>query len=448
MTRRALGVFVLALIVRLIFLAALAPQGDAALIVGGDSEAYVGIAENLAESGTYASTEALIPDNHRPPLYPLFLVPFVKLGASLSLVALVQDVLVSLAVLFLYLLGRSVFGERVALSAAALLALEPFGAYLSNLMLSEGLFLFLFTPSVLLLARYLKTRSPRDLYVGALLLGLSALTRSLALYLVFLIPLVALIESPRRFAWRETLIALALFVLVLSPWLYWNAVTFGSVQFSSTGSRNLYQDNATLFERWRYPDREPFFTIENRAAIVGEENVQTVEGAHALGRVARDFILEHPLSYGVFHILYVPRLFIHDGYLEMYERLSGRDTALTSLSIYDDLAQRDFRGALEQLREHPALLAPLVPKLFFAFVSLLALASALLAYRFGDHSLFKVSLFLTALLVAYAFLVSPVGQARLRLAIHPPLFLLASCSFWTLRMWYRERSRAVHPKSV
>lgn len=442
MMKKILFLFVLALALRVLFLISFTSHGDASFLATGDSETYLDIARNLSSHGSYASTPELIPDNHRPPLYPFFLVPFIASDIPLYIVAFVQDILVSVSVVLLYVFGRKIFSERAAFIAAIVFAVEPVGLSFSNIIMAEALFMIVFIPALFFLALYVKSRSTRDLILGAFFLALSALARSFAFYFFFLIPLVALIAQPKLIPWRPICIALILFFMMLMPWLWWNKTTFGSFQFSSTGSRNLYQDNATEFEKWLYPERQPFFTIENRERIVGEGKVQTVEGAHALGEVAKDFILEHPLKYAVFHSLYVPRLFMHDGYIEIYERLSGKKTALSQTPIYGDIITLQWRSVVDKIKKTPALVLPIIPKLFFIFIAILAFLHVFLSYRSGDLTLFYSSLFLTLFILVYAFFVSPVGQARLRLAIHPVLFLLAADS---IRIFLSRRRDATRP---
>lgn len=117
----------------------------------------------------------------RPPLYLLFLAPFLRLfGLELAPIRAAQ-VLVSLGVpALVYLLGRETFGPRAARLAGLLAALWLPLAVLPHMVLAENLFLPLLLAGFLCLVRIRSAAYPfRWAAAGGVLLGLATLTRGL-----------------------------------------------------------------------------------------------------------------------------------------------------------------------------------------------------------------------------------------------------------------------------
>ena len=124
----------------------------------------------------------------RAPLYPLFLGFFFWLGQDHARLATLAQVLLSTVTVYgFYLLGRQLFrskvGQRAGLIGALLAALLlPFATF-PSLFMAETLFTFFLVASFLALLKIPKAASGRRLWtlMTGLLLGLSALTRAVAL---------------------------------------------------------------------------------------------------------------------------------------------------------------------------------------------------------------------------------------------------------------------------
>jgi 4-amino-4-deoxy-L-arabinose transferase-like glycosyltransferase len=138
--------------------------------------------------------------------------------------------------------GRTVAGERAGLIAAGIAALYPFLWVADGSLMSESLYGALI--AAVLLVALLFARQPTfrlALALGALI-GLAALTRGEGLILIMLLLLPLILT--RRVPWdlRAGLAgaALAAVVLVLSPWLVRNAVTFDDPVLLSTDSSAVF----------------------------------------------------------------------------------------------------------------------------------------------------------------------------------------------------------------
>ncbi|TCP57791.1 dolichyl-phosphate-mannose-protein mannosyltransferase [Tumebacillus sp. BK434] len=187
-----------------------------------DMEDYDQRAVKLAEEGTFA-TDHVQGATYRAPGYVIFLGGLYELfGHKYRMVYGVQSLL-SVATLFaVYLIGRRLFDTKVAMLALLIGALYvPLIGY-SGVLLTESLFLALFTYA---LYAFLVGSQDGNLYgylIAGLLFGLATLTRSIALLLP-VIAVVWLMLANKTFRLpRPTWIRLGLMVLVMAaviaPW--------------------------------------------------------------------------------------------------------------------------------------------------------------------------------------------------------------------------------------
>jgi hypothetical protein len=160
------------------------------------------------------------------------------------------------------MLGRRVAGDRIGLLAGALAAVYPALWMLDASVRSESLYLPLI--ALILLLAYERRAVPLGIAIG-----LAALTRSEAL---LLLPLLLLFGIPRGNRLRVTLAC----VLVLSPWLIRNWITFDQPTGISTNEGGLFAgancDSAyytPLIGTWAcFPVNDPAWG-DNEAVISG-----------------------------------------------------------------------------------------------------------------------------------------------------------------------------------
>ncbi len=200
----------------------------------------------------------------RPPLYLLFLAPWVRyFGLDLVPIRLAQLV-VSLSVPVLtYFLTRAALGRRAAIAAGLVTALWLPLAVLPHLVLAENLFLPLLLAATLCLVRFqkevgegrdeaaplLKQASTHWALAGGLLLGLATLTRGMT---IGFLPLAALWvlwtgwqkgQARRRFLAAlavAALLGLAALLMIL-PWTGYNYLRYGKfILVDTTGGYNLW----------------------------------------------------------------------------------------------------------------------------------------------------------------------------------------------------------------
>ena len=213
-----------------------------------DSSTYVAPAQSLLESSAFLDGTG-VPDTVRTPGYPLFIALPLALGWGLSGVVLLQHLLALGMALLLAAWTMPRFGAWAAGAAGALASLNFLLCLYPGFLLSETLFAFLTTGSVLALGSALLSRKGilRRIALAAALAGCAALVRPIGLY--FLVPacLTLLLCLPaRRLA--AALVFLAVFALAPGAWMVRNHALTGQFSLSGIASLNLlgYQAAGTL----------------------------------------------------------------------------------------------------------------------------------------------------------------------------------------------------------
>ncbi|MCZ6765710.1 MAG: glycosyltransferase family 39 protein [bacterium] len=228
------------------------------------------IAQNIAngQGVTFDGTHAT---NGFQPLYVLILVPVFWLSGS-NLVAPVyvaltlSALLTALTALFLFAIVRRYTGKTTAAIVTFFWAMSPVVTRQAANGLETSLALFFFAASVYFyLTRIRCADSPsRGAFIRmGLLVGLAALARidELILGLVILLDYLLLVRRRQTRAFGNVFAAIAVAIVVYSPWLAYNVKVTGSpYQESGTATRYLSLAYA------------PFYEIDTGEAVRGEPN--------------------------------------------------------------------------------------------------------------------------------------------------------------------------------
>lgn len=222
-----------------------------------DERDYNSLAVSLVERqefGYYPGKLASL----RPPLYPAFVAGIYTVFGleNYQAVRAVQCLLSLATTLLVYRLGIELFSKQVGVCAAGFCSFYPSLLGFNQLLLTEVLFTFLFTSSCLTVVKGIKNESPGWIALSGLLIGLSALTRSV----MWLFPLVlgVYLIAAWRVPWGRRLTAvlamLLAFCLTIAPWTIRNTrlhQTFTTIDVM--GGRNLMMGNyehTPMFRAW------------------------------------------------------------------------------------------------------------------------------------------------------------------------------------------------------
>jgi 4-amino-4-deoxy-L-arabinose transferase-like glycosyltransferase len=199
----------------------------------GDAETYHLLAERIAEGDGYVRPRGDLAGSTTaefPPLFPaaLSLVDLVG-GDSVRSQKLVTSVMGAGTVLVIGLLARRVRSATVGLVAALLAAFYPMLFQVDGALMAESLYALLVAGFLLAIYRAVDRGSIVDWVVAGVLAGLSALTRTEGLLLVAFVALPAALRSDstgRRVAWRGFAACAVSALVVVTPWIVRNYVTF------------------------------------------------------------------------------------------------------------------------------------------------------------------------------------------------------------------------------
>jgi hypothetical protein len=229
--------------------------------VFNDDGIYLLTAKALAEGQgyVYPHLPGTPPAIHYPPIWPMLLAAAWKIApafpANIGWFKLINPVVIALAAAAGVIVGQRLFGLRwwVALGGAVAATLTVPVLLLTNLLLSEPLFLLLLFPTLLVTERLVREGGVRQAVTAALLVALLVLVRTLGG--VVLVAGVMLLAYERR--WKELVVFAALTVALLLPWqlFVWRAIpTFPAELLGSYGPYldwvvDGYKDGGVAFLR-------------------------------------------------------------------------------------------------------------------------------------------------------------------------------------------------------
>lgn len=288
---------------------------------GGDGPDYHQLASGVAAGQGLLSPEGE-PTARRPPLYPMLLGGFYSIaGPDPDVGRGLQVALGALIVVLVYALARRLFSERVALLAAALVAVNPSLVYVSALLLTENLYIVLLLLALLALMGVHEPASagPGPAGEGALagsgsfaaasaraglgrfagagfLTGLCALARPTGLAFTLVAGLATLLflkaSVGRRIA--ATVVFLAVAAATVAPWAVRNHAQLGEWVVSTThGGITFYESNNPLI--CENPEFRGIVVLP-RTAVPGWEELEglaEVEFDREAWRMGLEFVREN-----------------------------------------------------------------------------------------------------------------------------------------------------------
>ena len=200
---------------------------------GGDTAAYVLLAQNIAAGKGYAY--AGWPTAYRPPVYPMALAALLR-GFGTHALSVMRGLQFCAGLLVVYLcaeIAGRIFGEKAKGPALAIALFCPTLVFMTGEILSEttaALFTAIF---FYLLVRYWENPSWVLLAEAAIIAGVSTLVRfNMALFGVVLLTVILFKKSDLS-KWRSVAIGILLPALLVSPWLIRNYVVFHAAVLST-----------------------------------------------------------------------------------------------------------------------------------------------------------------------------------------------------------------------
>ncbi len=208
------------------------------VVLRDDAYIYFVVARNLATG--YGSTfDGTTPGNGYHPLWLWLITPLWQFAAGDTPVRLALTVGSALNVAcipLIYQLGTRLSGRRAGLVAAVLFALTPSTIFISVNGMETSLVLFLSLATLCLLSAYTERPQYRSLFALGICSGLMLLARTDSVFLFAGVVAYACYTSPRQMRIMSVLVTCGLAGLVVSPWLAWNVLRFGTMLQSSASA--------------------------------------------------------------------------------------------------------------------------------------------------------------------------------------------------------------------
>jgi len=393
---------------------------------GGDSPGYMYMAKYWAEHG------ALLPTNFRTPGYLFFLaiiylifhsfIPAIFFGALIS----------AFAAPLIYLIGREIFSERIALIAGTLTAIEPMGLFLGVSILTEGIFTPVLLLTVYFFIRYLKAGKQVYLYSSSALLALATLIRPIMFYFWPLaIPFI--IYKSKDLEWRsamkKALVFIVIFFLVLSPWLIRNKIVVNSWQITGLQGYIFFIDHYGAVLRY-LGEAGPLSDVQARAqAIVGPEKAFTSEGSNILFKAAFNGIKEHKLAYANVYAKSLISFFVSNGYKSLFIDILGVPAKAPYIP-FELFLRFDFKSILKTLNnmDFLGILIYWGSKMLWIIVSLSFLIAFVYLILNKDYRSIRAEIvFMAAVIFYFALITGPtaIGGGRTKAPINGLIFIFS-----------------------
>ncbi len=180
-------------------------------------------------------------------LFPLILVPLLKLANNEFLPRLFLLLISIASVLAMYYLGKEMFNEKIGLLSAFLMSVFYLNLFFTYRLLVDLPSLTFFTLSAFFIYKYIMTKSNSALYIGALLIGIGTLFKLSTATLLFAVFIYFFVtERFAMFRKKEIWIALIIFSLVLTPYIIYGYIQFDQFIITGAGAYNAPK-TGTLF---------------------------------------------------------------------------------------------------------------------------------------------------------------------------------------------------------
>ena len=223
--KKILFVFLVALIMRIVYAWFFV---DASNLILEDQMMYIQLAQQ------YPSTGFLGVTSERVPGYPLLVSTIYNLfGENNMAVVMVQIFIDSLTCVIIGLIAESVI-SRGFLVAGLISALNLNMIVLSGMILTDTLFLFLFSLFILFAFNYLKHPTRFRLFLGVSFLCFATLVRPVSYYLVFLLlPLLIAFFVWRGLSFKQAIHGLLIYIIPI-------VMVFGSIHYRNYNEYNSF----------------------------------------------------------------------------------------------------------------------------------------------------------------------------------------------------------------
>lgn len=388
-----------------------------------DTDGYLNIADNLVNH-SFFSADNIRPEDNRTPLYPFFIALFKWIGLSNAGVVFVQTLLSSATCLLVILIAYNLLNSWLpACLAGGIVAVDIPSVVFANCLLTETLFTFVITLSILYLVLYFKRHERISLlFISSSFTGLSILCRPISAYFPFVtIAFIFLFSKmPKIYVFRRILLYLVICFIVIAPWLIRNKIVFGYPFLSTVSWHNFLTDRASgvyaVMEGISFAEAEQILLKRAESTFQGDTEKDYINYKRFEGKMGVSIVLDHPFIYvrntvvSMFNILFKPIRSTIDLQLGFKEK--G-----TTLTPWGKKGELSLLSRLLKMTSNFTII--------FVVIQLLMLIILWASFAYGIVISFikkdYLSFCIVTLIIAYFSIISagPVAYARHRVPILP-----------------------------
>ncbi|MBI2148943.1 glycosyltransferase family 39 protein [Candidatus Woesearchaeota archaeon] len=144
-----------------------------------------------------------------------------------------------ITVMYTYLLGKTIYNEKVGLIASSLMAVSPLSLFFTTRLLVDLPSLCFFTVAGYYFYNYIKTENNKNLYTAFIITGIGTLFRiTTAVILIVVLIYLILTEKLSFLKKKEYWIGVTIFILILLPYIIWGYIMFKGFVITKAGAVN------------------------------------------------------------------------------------------------------------------------------------------------------------------------------------------------------------------
>ena len=250
-TRYLISAYIIIVIIKILLISVIP-----APIEFADYYIYSKMAQSFISSGNFNVHNMAA--NIFPPLYPIFISPaflFSDSKISYLFIKIINAFILGSIIFPAYLLSREFLSGKKSFLASILVSLIPSTFAFSSFIMSENLFYPLYMFSIYFIYKSYKEKSFKWDILAGVFIGLSILTRHIALSLILTIILSLIfyfmIKRENRIVQlkRKTLMGVSA-LIIISPWLIRNIIAFGFSLKAILGIGGSVQVLASISQRY------------------------------------------------------------------------------------------------------------------------------------------------------------------------------------------------------
>lgn len=441
--KKSILILVIVFAVELLTIFVLSQINGIEIFFRGDGRDYQNLANNLIYHQTFAITPEppYLPTNFRTPIYPFWLAFIYLIFQSYNTAIFVGALVFAISALLVYLIGREIFTEKIALITALLFGLEPWALFQAGFLAAEQIFMPIFLFSIYLFLRYLKSQRTHYFYRASLFLGFVTLVRPLVTFFILIFIFLAFIYefniSAMR-AFKTTLLGFLVFLTILSPWLIRNKIVLNTWQISSISSVSLYVENYMMLEKYLGKMKESEDINEKARILLGTGNYEEAtkaENAKILGKTAFKEIKSNFGSYIAMHLDKLPLFLLRNSYGNIFLDLKIPGANIQS-NIGRHLLNKDFASLFALVKNAPIGSKILIAvALFWPLIVVLAIVGIFAKFKADQRNL--IFWFFILWIGYFLALVGNLRDiSRYKLTVNAPLFMFAVYGFYKIKNYF------------